>query len=244
MEFLGVLQTILFLCVSFGAGFVQRVSGFGLGIFAMLFFPYLFPSHTAAAAISCLFSCGTSSYNTIRYRRHIPLKTVLPLIIGAFAVIPFAILLSKYVTKAFFERLLGTVLILLGIYFLFINRHMKIRPTVVNGLIAGSLGGMLNGMFSTGGPPVVLFMTHATDANLAYFAGIQFYFAATNIYSTVCRAINGVLTPQVLFYAVIGFVACMTGDQVGKRIFDKLDAVKLKRIIYIGMMVSGVIMLI
>lgn len=244
MEFLGILQTILFLCVSFGAGFVQRVSGFGLGIFAMLFFPYLFPSHTAAAAISCLFSCGTSSYNAVKYRRNIPFKTVLPVAVGAFIVIPFAVILSKYVTKAFFERLLGTVLILLGIYFLFINRRMKIRPTVVNGLVAGGLGGMLNGLFSTGGPPVVLFMTHATASNLAYFSGIQFYFAVTNIYSTVCRAINGVLTPQVLFYAFIGFLACMTGDQVGRRIFDKLDGAKLKRIIYIGMMVSGVIMLI
>lgn len=38
--------------IGIGGGFVQRVSGFGLGIFVMMFLPHLLPSHTAAAAIS------------------------------------------------------------------------------------------------------------------------------------------------------------------------------------------------
>jgi uncharacterized membrane protein YfcA len=54
MEPLHFLYVIL---VGFGAAFVQRVSGFGLGIFTMMFLPHFMPSHTAAATISCIFSC-------------------------------------------------------------------------------------------------------------------------------------------------------------------------------------------
>ena len=237
-----VLQTILLMLVFAGAGFVQRVSGFGLGIFAMLFLPYLTPSHTMAAAISCLVSCGSSSYNAVKYRKHIPFKTVLPVLLAAFAVIPFAVLLSKHVTTGFFKLLLGGVLILLGIYFLCFNSRLTIRPTIPNGIIAGGLGGMLNGLFSTGGPPVVLFMTHACTDNLAYFSGIQFYFGLTNIYSTVCRIFSGLITWQILLTALLCFCGCMVGDAVGRRVFDRLNAKKLKQIIYIGMMVSGLVM--
>ena len=45
-----VLHGIFLVLIGMGAGFVQRVSGFGMGIFAMLFLPHFMPSHTAAAA--------------------------------------------------------------------------------------------------------------------------------------------------------------------------------------------------
>ena len=46
------LHIVLLIIIGMGGGFVQRVSGFGLGIFVMLFLPHFLPTHTAAAAIS------------------------------------------------------------------------------------------------------------------------------------------------------------------------------------------------
>ena len=85
------LQIALLIAVGLGAGFVQRVSGFGLCIFAMLFLPYLMPSYTEAVAVSGIFSCFIAGYNAFKYRKNIPFKTVIPQIISALAVIPFAV---------------------------------------------------------------------------------------------------------------------------------------------------------
>lgn len=63
------LHIFFLVIIGIGAGFVQRVSGFGLGIFAMMFLPHFMPSHTAAATISTLFSCVTSTYNAVRHRK-------------------------------------------------------------------------------------------------------------------------------------------------------------------------------
>ena len=238
------IKIILLLLVGVGGGFVQRVSGFGLGIFVMLFLPHFISGHTAAATISCLFSCGTSTYNAIKYRKHIPFKTVVPLLIAAGIAIPIAVYFSVLVSKGVFEILLGTVLIVLSIYFLFFNKKLSIKPTVANGLIAGGIGGALNGLFSTGGPPIVLYLTHATVDNMTYFAAIQFYFCLTNIYATAMRALNGAVTVEVLVYAAIGLIGCMVGDLLGKLVFDKLDSERLKQIIYIGMIISGILMII
>jgi uncharacterized membrane protein YfcA len=240
MEPLHFLYVIL---VGFGAAFVQRVSGFGLGIFAMMFLPHFLPSHTAAATISCLFSCYTTTFNSIRYRKNVAYKTAFPMLAAALISIPIAVYFAAKVSAKIFEILLGSVLVVLSIYFLFFNKKIKIKPTIPNGIIAGTLGGALNGLFSTGGPPAVLYLTNATPDNATYFATIQFYFCLTNIYATANRAIGGLITVDLLIYAGVGILGCIAGDFLGRKIFDKLDAQKLKYIIYIGMIISGVLML-
>lgn len=236
-------QIILILLVGVGAGFVQRVSGFGLGIFAMMFLPHFMPTHTAAAAISCLFSCGTSTYNSVKYRKQIPFKIIIPLVGAGLITIPVAVHFSVLVSMDIFKIILGVVLICLSIYFLLFNNHISMKPTVKNSLIAGSTGGILNGLFSTGGPPIVIYLSHVVKDKTIYFAGIQFYFAITNIYATIFRMINGVITRNLLVYAVVGFLGCMAGDIMGKCVFDKLDAERLRTVIYIGMIFSGAVML-
>jgi uncharacterized membrane protein YfcA len=240
MEPLHFLYVIL---VGFGAAFVQRVSGFGLGIFAMMFLPHFLPSHTAAATISCLFSCYTTTFNSIKYRKDVAYKTAIPMLAAALISIPIAVYFAAKVSAKIFEILLGSVLVVLSIYFLFFNKKIKIKPTIPNGIIAGTLGGALNGLFSTGGPPAVLYLTNATPDNATYFATIQFYFCLTNIYATANRAIGGLITVDLLIYAGVGILGCIAGDFFGRKIFDKLDAQKLKYIIYIGMIISGMLML-
>ncbi|MBR6709874.1 MAG: sulfite exporter TauE/SafE family protein, partial [Clostridia bacterium] len=208
-----LITGLLLFLIGGGGGFIQRVSGFGLGIFVMLFLPHMLPTHTAAATISCLFSCGTSSYNAVKFRRDVPFRTVLPLLAAALVTIPIAVFFSARVSAATFKLILGIVLIALSLYFLIFARRIHIKPTVTNGLLAGAIGGTLNGLFSTGGPPVVLYMTHATTDNLAYFAGIQFYFALTNIYATTMRIFSGAVTWELLAYAAVGFAGCMVGDR-------------------------------
>lgn len=56
------------------------------------------------------------------------------------------------------------------------------------------------------------------------------------------RAVNGIITKEVLLFAAIGMIGCIIGSFIGKKVFDKLDAVKLKYIIYVGMIVSGIVM--
>jgi uncharacterized membrane protein YfcA len=240
MEPLHFLYVIL---VGFGAAFVQRVSGFGLGIFTMMFLPHFMPSHTAAATISCIFSCYTTTFNSIRYRKNVAYKTAIPMLAAALISIPIAVYFAAKVSAKIFEILLGSVLVILSVYFLFFNKKIKIKPTVPNGIVAGTLGGALNGLFSTGGPPAVLYLTSATPDNITYFATIQFYFCLTNVYSIANRAINGMITPDLILYGLVGIIGCIGGDLLGRKVFDKLDAKKLKYVIYIGMIISGVLML-
>ena len=239
---MNLLQVLFLILIGLGAGFVQRVSGFGLGIFSMVFMPHFLPAQ-AAAAISCIHSSITSTYNAIRYRKHVAYRTALPMLCAALVTIPIAVSFAKRVSVDNFKLLLGIVLILFSLYFLFFYKHIRMKPGLRSGILAGFLGGALNGLFSTGGPPVVLYLGSAMPEKIAYFATIQFYFCFTNLYATAMRTANGMLSGNVLLYAAVGAVGCLAGDFLGRIVFDKLDGDKLRRIIYIGMIISGVMML-
>lgn len=108
--------------------------------------------------------------------------------------------------------------------------------------LARVLGGTLGGLFSTGGPPVVSYLNSTTNDNITYFATLQFYFCFTNLYATSVRIANGIINVDILIYAAVGMIGCMAGDFIGRAVFDKLDSKKLKYIIYIGMLASGIVM--
>lgn len=90
---------------------------------------------------------------------------------------------------------------------------------------------------------MVLYLTHAVSDNLSYFAGIQFYFALTNIYATTVRFLKGVVGIEILPAAIAGLLGCLLGDWAGTKVFHRLDAKRLKQVIYIGMILSGILMI-
>lgn len=241
---MGVLEFVLVALVCGGGAFVQRVTGFGMGIFAMLFLPYFLPTHGMAVAVMGLVGSVGAIYNAVAQRRHVRLKLMLPLVGAAMAVIPLAVKLSAELPQTVLKALLGAVLIVLSVYFLCFSKRVHLKPTVPNGLAAGVVAGLLNGLFNTGGPPAVLYLIHATSDKAVYFATIQAFFAATNIFSTVNRALNGLITPAVLGLAAVAMVGWWLGNSLGGRVFRKLDADRLRKLVYWGMIVSGVLMIV
>ena len=47
-----------------------------------------------------------------------------------------------------------------------------------------------------------------------------------------------------MLLAAIGLVGCAIGNRIGSRIFDRLDGEKLKTLIYLGMIASGILMIV
>lgn len=234
---------IMLILVGAGSAFVQRVSGFGSGIFSMLFLPYLFGDTVTAAAVAGLWSCGTTVFNAIRYRKSIRFSLILPVIIPALVLLTVSLRLSVGIDSGFMLQVLGVVLILLSLYFLFFSQKIRMRPSLPAGIGIGAVSGTLSGLFSTGGPPVVLYLSGIIEDKLIYFATIQGYFAITDLYGVFNRLIGGIITWQVLLLAVIGWVGSLAGNLLGSLVFHRLDAARMKRIIYIGMIISGLLMI-
>lgn len=234
----------LLVLISFSGSFIQRVTGFGYGIFIMMFLPALIGSTPEAAAMSGLISCCTCAYNVIRMWGSIRWKLVVPTVAASLITVPIAVLFAASAPEALARSLLGIVLILLSIYFLFFAGKVRLRASVPAGLAAGGISGILGGLFSMGGPPIVLYLLQATADKTVYFATLQAHFAVTNLYTTATRALSGIITPRVLAWFAVAVAASLTGNYIGGKVFDRLDSEKMKKLVYLVMIVSGITMLI
>lgn len=234
----------LLVLISFSGSFIQRVTGFGYGIFIMMFLPALIGSTPEAAAMSGLISCCTCAYNVIRMWGSIRWKLVVPTVAASLITVPIAVRFAASAPEALARSLLGIALILLSFYFLFFSGKLRLRPSVPGGLAAGTLSGILGGLFSMGGPPIVLYLLQATADKTVYFATLQAHFAVTNLYTTATRALSGIITPRVLAWFAVAVAGSLLGNHCGGKLFDRLDSEKMKKLVYLVMIVSGVTMLV
>ena len=199
---------LLLVLISFSGSFLQRVTGFGYGIFMMMFLPGLVGSSVEAAALAGLISCCTCSYNAIRMRSRIQWKLAIPTVLASLITVP-----------------------------------LKFRPSVPGGLAAGAVSGVLGGMFSMGGPPIVLYLVQALSDKTAYIATMQAHFAIINLYTAGTRALNGIITAKVLGWFAVAVIGSMVGNHIGGKLFDRMDSAKIKKMVYLVMILSGLTMI-
>ena len=233
----------LFLLTVFVGTVIQGVSGFGFGIFVMMVFPFLLPSYGAGVTVSGMLSILSNAAIAVRMRRHIAWKKLWSPLAANVVVSTAAIFFSVGQSDAVLKKLLGAFLILMSLYFLFLGGRFTIRPNRRNGAIAGGLGGLLGGLFGTGGPPMVVYLLASSESNEEYLGTIQAYFALTNISTILVRAWNGMMTPLTLQYWAIGLAALALGVFAGHKLFRRLDGGKLKKVVYLFMIGSGIVML-
>lgn len=221
---------------------IQRVTGFGFGIFAMLFLTRIITVYGEANALSGLLSFTSTLIVALAHAKRVDWKNLLFPCIG-FAVISVpSILLMKKLDNRVLLIMLGVALILLSGYMFFFSSKIKIKPSPFTGLAAGGFSGILGGIFSMGGPPVVIyFMQSEGDDKDRYLATIQMYFLLSNVYGTTVKAINGFITRDVLILAAFGTVGMIAGIFIGKLIFKKLRVDILRRVVYCFMAVAGVV---
>ena len=234
---------LICMMVYFLATFVQRVCGFGMGIVAIVILPYLIGSHTQTAAYTNMLSAVSSIWLAFRFRKIAKWNLIAPLLAGSFLATFLTVRLSRGASFGLLEKILGAVLVLMSVYFLFFKGKLSIRPGIRNGFLTGACGGVLNGLFSTGGPPIVLYLLGTTEGHAAYLATIQAYFAFNNVYATVIRLLNGQITAEMMPGLAGGLAGMMLGVFFGGKLEKYIPEEMFLKLIYILMAFSGIVML-
>jgi len=238
-----VTELLLVFLLSTCGAVVQSATGFGYGILVMSFFPLFLPT-VSAVTVSGASSLLLSLIIGWRFRRYIRFRLIIAPLIAYCIVSSISVALSVSAADSVLKRALGIFLIVLSLYFIFRSGRFRIRPTPVNGLIAGGLSGVFSGFFGMGGPPMVVYMLSATDRNEEYMGTLQFYFFFNSIFTTTMRALHGAVTPDVVRWGGAAMLALIGGSAIGTYFFKKMDAATLRKLVYGFMIITGIIMLI
>ena len=235
------LLYIFMLCIV--ASFIQRTTGFGFGIFIMTMLPYLMPSYGEATTLSGLLALTTSLFVAVRMRKYIVWKrlaVILPAFIAASAVAIFSL---NSMNDRLLRQILGVVLIIASLYFIFFSNRIRLRPTVPAQIGTGMLSGLMGGFFGMQGPPAVLYFINSEKDKEHYMAMLQCYFFLGNGAMTLLRASNGFLTMTVAKDYLYGLGGIAAGSIIGSIAFRHIPARIFKYIVYAYIGISGIIVL-
>lgn len=229
---------MVFLAAAAG-GLIQSVTGFGSGVFMMLFFPMWF-SIVQASALSASICLVLAASLTWRYRKQCQWKiTILP---SVFYLITssVAIYMVPYLPTELLKKIFGFFLIGLSVYFLVVAGKIKAKADMPTAMVCAGLSGVAESLLGIGGPPMVVYFLAAMDDKEQYLATIQFFFFTTGAYTMALRVMNGIYTPDLLGYTVIGLAAVIVGKMIGSRIVDRIDTATMKKIVYVFLGFSGI----
>lgn len=236
-------QLVILLLMSMGAAFVQRVSGFGFGIFIMTVLPFLMPSYGEATTLSGLLAMVTSIIIVVRTWRHICWQKLLPILVTFLIVSFFAVKFVAYADGGILRKVLGGVLIFASVWFMWLKDRVKLPTTIPVQIGMGTLSGVMGGLFGMQGPPAVLYFVATNSTKESYIAMAQTYFLVGNAAMTLFRAHNGLLTSTVLTHWCWAVPTVILGTWIGSLAFKRISLPILRIIIYIYMAISGVVAL-
>ena len=240
---MGWFEMAVMLLVPFSGSILHSACGFGLSILVMSTIPYILPFQQAAV-LSTLIAASNSLMMSIRERKYIQFRRVWPIIIGYQTTLYVTTQISFAQPDDLLKKCLGVMLIALGIYNMFLGDRFRIRPTARNGFLSGVIGGVGAGFFTIGGPPVAVYLMAAVTDKREYRATLNFQFFLGTASSTLVRAANGAVTPQVLGWWGVSFILILIGSRVGNKVFDRINGLTVRRITCFLIAISGVNMVI
>ena len=224
------------------ASFIQRVSGFGFGIFVMMFFPFFLPSYGESVMLSGLLAGSTALMIALRNWQYIRWN-----LMGR--VVVFNVVASYLATEYMnslgndtMKQCLGVVLILIALYFLFGEGKMgRIFKSKLAQVTIGSISGVMGGMFAMPGPPLVLYCISTIDDKQEYVTTLQAFSVVMNLCYTLFRFKAGFYSEDTWLWWLVGLMGAVIGSSVGARCFERISSRTLKYTVYAMMIVSGVV---
>lgn len=228
----GILMTwLLIIFPALLAGLIQGLTGFGAVIIMMIFFPSILPM-AQAAGIGGIIMFSSEIALAMHYRHDFKLKRVLPAMIIYAAVATWSVQLGKVLDTHVLRLMLGTLLIVLCIYFLSSKKAGSRRYPWYVALLFMVVSGFFSGLFGIGGPLMALYFLSLAKSMPEYLANLQGFFLLDSIYITSVRAVSGILGTQEIPYILVGMLAASVGTMIAARLSSKWDLATIKPWIY------------
>ena len=224
------------------ASFIQRVSGFGFGIFVMMFFPFFLPSYGDSVMLSGLLAGSTALMIAVRNWQYIRWKLMGRVLIFNVIASYLATEYMRSLGSNTMKQWLGVMLILIALYFIFSEGRIgRIFKSKLAQITIGGVSGGMGGMFAMPGPPLVLYCISTIEDKRDYVTTLQAFSVVMNLCYTLFRFKAGFYSEDTWLWWLVGLGGAVIGSFIGYRFFEQISNRTLKYIVYVVMIISGVV---
>lgn len=235
-------QYLALIAICISGAMLQATIGFGFPIFAMIFLVMIFPFSTAVTICQFAGILGVA-YFFFKYWKYVQWKILLPFLVPALVIGVFLTWYSAKLPVSQLKFCLGVALVVIAVFLFFGSDKVALKPSAWSGGIMGAVSGVLNGVFAMGGPPVALYLLPAIGEKIAYIATANAYFFIFKVFSLPIRFLNGSVTTEHLGFLAVSLVSMTVGTVIGDRIMRKIPSGILKKLVYLFVGISGIVII-
>ncbi|MEO9339836.1 TSUP family transporter [Mesorhizobium sp. SB112] len=234
---------VVFALLCFVAAYVQTLTGFAFGLLLMgaVVLMNLMPLPEAAIVISLLtlanaFMVLAQGWRNVAMRPFFwALAGAVPMIVAGYV----ALELLASTSLSVLSLVLGLVIIVSS--FQLIRRPSPLdrlsRPAGF--IFFGGLGGLMGGLFSTAGPPLVFHFYRQPLAHSAIRETLVAIFAINSLFRLCVVGASGGWENHALVWAIAGLPAVLCATYLARRWPPPLTPSNLRRIAFILLLLSG-----
>lgn len=236
---------LVFLAVVLGAYFVGTAMGFGTSIMCVTFGAQLMPLEVLLPIIAPL-NVTLSLYLAVRHRRATEWRYLLRRVVPLVALgVPIGMLLFNLREQGWLRLVFGlfvTALAALQLRLALRGRehvrevHPMLRPLFL------FVGGIVHGLFTTGGPLIVYVMGREVEDKGAFRSSIATMFVPMTTALIVDYALLGLFTAHTAKMAGLAAVPFLIGIALGELAHHRIDNERFKRAVWALLAVGGVIL--
>lgn len=239
------MELLLIIIICIIAGFTAGITSFGYAIIASIMLP-IFLSVKDSAIVISISAMGT--YFMIF--RNIFFQSKPKLDWRMFIIPMLASTLGRFIGTNVYQYLSERVLLVilcifmavLNIYFLGFFNRIKIKPTNINGGIAGAVSGFFGGLNNVSGPPMVVYYNSVEKDKIKRTAYQQFVFTYGAIYNLIFHISNGNITNNILQKSILGLIGASFGAYFGYKFYVKLQSDRLTKLVKVFILIGSIIL--
>lgn len=231
-----VIDAGLFLVLVALGAFIQTLTGFAMalvimgGVVALDLAPISFSA--AVVSIVALVNVITALRRSVR---DVDWRSFGYVCLGMVPALVLGVVLLGVLSEASYSlarRILGLVILLAGSTLLFRPQPwaQPSPPAVV--CLAGFVGGITGGLFSTGGPPIAFVMYRQPIAVAIVRATLLAVFATSTLGRTVVIGVMGQLTPAILAMSAISVPVVIGSTLLAQRALPRLSDLQVRKLVF------------
>lgn len=217
------------------------LAGFGIGLVSLAFLPYIM-SPAEAIVLITLYAAISALAIFVPVRRAFTPARVADLIVGTVVGTPLGVWALARLPATVLNRLIGLMLVI-AIVLEWRGLSAKKLEGRRWGLGAGVLAGVIGGAVGTPGPPVVFYATTQGWSPRTIKANLQAFFVVNQVVILAGYWWAALLTREVWHFAVVFAVPAVAGLAVGVALFNRIDPVGFRRVVFALLFVSGLALL-
>ena len=229
--------------IIFSAFFIRSLTGFGSALISVPLLAFLFDLKFVVPLESVL-EVGFTVLLAPRVYRQMDKATLKPMIGGAV----LGTLAGTYFLQAFgdvvLKKALGVLTLLFGVHFFRAGQGGRARNLSPHwGVLAGAGGGTLGGLFGTSGPPFVAYLSYKLREKDVLRASLIGLFAVDYSWRTAVFAFSGLLTGELLIFALYLTPVLILGTFLGHKIHLRVPEGLFRKVVAGILVISGALLL-